>query len=134
MVSPSEQGSEAYQCGRLFAELENAQRAALPNVNATIVDRYFRRASTAPRIVFGPLLQLAQAHLDTLERDRPGAYHAIQQRLEEILVLVGPEFPNVLTPRRQGEFVLGYYHQRAEHRREAREAIAARQAGSRDDA
>lgn len=134
MVSPSEQGSEAYQCGRLFAELENAQRTALPNVNATIVDRYFRRASTAPRVVFGPLVQLAQAHLDTLERDRPGAYHAIQQRLEGILVRIGPEFPNVLTPRRQGEFVLGYYHQRAEHRREAREAIAARQAGSRDNA
>lgn len=136
MVSLNQEGSEAYQCGRLFAELENAQRAALGDVKASIVNRYFRRASTAPQVVFGPLVQLSQAHLDALERDprRRGAYRAIQQRLEEIMQCIGPQFPDVLAPREQGEFVLGYYHQRAEHRREAREAIAARQAGSRDDA
>ena len=32
---------------------------------------------------------------------------------------IGGEFPGVLTPRAQGEFVLGYYHQRASNRAEA---------------
>ena len=31
----------AYRLGRLFAVYENVQRAALPNINSTIKDRYF---------------------------------------------------------------------------------------------
>ena len=120
-----ESASPAYHCGRLLAELENAQRAALgPNVNATIVDRYFGKASTVPQAVFGRLVEGAQPHLAKLERDRPGAYHAIQRRLEEIMDGIVGEFPGVLTPRGQGEFVLGYYHQRASNRAEAAAARA----------
>ena len=114
-----EAASVAYHCGRLFAELENTQRTALPNVNATIVDRYFGKASTAPGSVFGPLVEGAQPHLSKLERDRPGAYHAIQRRIEEIMDRIAGEFPGVLAPMEQGEFVLGYYHQRASNRAEA---------------
>lgn len=111
--------SAAYHCGRLLAELENAQRTALGDVNATIVDRYFRRASTAPEIVFGPLVQGVQPHLAKLERDNRPAYWAIQRRLEEILTRLPDGFPAALAPRGQGEFVLGYYHQRASNRADA---------------
>ena len=114
-----ESASTAYHCGRLFAELENAQRTALGRVNATIADRYFGKASTAPGSVFGPLIERAQPHLSKLERDRPAAYHAIQRRIEEIADRISGEFPGVLAPREQGEFVLGYYHQRAANRAEA---------------
>ena len=114
-----EAASVAYHCGRLFAELENTQRRALPNVSATIVDRYFGKASTAPGSVFGPLVEGAQPHLSKLERDWPEAYHAIQRRLEEIMDRIAGEFPGVLAPEKQGEFVLGYYHQRASNRAEA---------------
>ena len=120
-----ESANPAYNCGRLLAELENAQRAALgPNVNATIVDRYFGKASTAPASVFGRLVEGAQPHLSKLERDRRGAYLAIQRRIEEIVDRLAGEFPGVLTPREQGEFVLGYYHQRASNRAEAAAARA----------
>ena len=122
-----ESANPAYNCGRLLAELENAQRAALgPNVNATIVDRYFGKASTVPQAVFGRLVEGAQPHLAKLKRDpkKPGAYHAIQRRLEEIMDGIAGEFPGVLTPRAQGEFVLGYYHQRASNRAEAAAARA----------
>ena len=105
----------AYLCGRLLAVLESAQRAAIPEAKATIVDRYYGTASTAPATVFGALLQGAQAHLGKLERDNRGAYLAIQERLEEILAgLQG--FPRVLNLQEQALFSLGYYHQRAQNR------------------
>ena len=70
--------------------LEEIQRAALPGVKATIVDRFFGTASTAPASVFGRLMRGGQPHLAKLERDRPGAYGALQRRLEEVLARSRP--------------------------------------------
>ena len=111
----------AYLCGRLLAELESAQRAANPGAKATIIDRFFGTACTAPATVFGTLLQGAQAHLSKLKRDRPGAYHAIQERIEDILAEL-QAFPNTLSLEEQALFSLGYYHQRAHNRKSARQA------------
>lgn len=123
-----ESANPAYNCGRLLAELENAQRKAATasgqKINATIVDRFFGKASTAPGSVFGRLVEGAQPHLSKLERDRPTWYRGIQEQLEEIMDRLAGEFPGVLTPREQGEFVLGYYHQRASNRAEAAAARA----------
>ncbi len=118
----------AYLCGRLFAVLEEAQRAALGNINASIVDRFFGTASSAPASVFGRLLRGTQAHLARLERDRPGAYIALQRRLEEVLSKL-QQFPRTLTLEEQGLFSLGYYHQRADDRARASEARSRRDAG-----
>ena len=84
----------AYHCGRFLAVLENTQReAAKPNkLNTTIVDRFYGTASTAPASVFGRLVRGAQPHLSKLRRDRPGAGHALQERLEEVLAAL-PAFP-----------------------------------------
>jgi len=121
----------AYLCGRLLAELEVVQRAALGKTNTTLVDRYFGAASTAPATVFGVLLTNAnKAHLPKLRKTRPGVYQALQQRLEEILAPgggpAGPggmtHFPTTLTLREQGLFSLGFYHQRAADRKAAQEA------------
>lgn len=109
----------AYLCGRLLAELEATQRAALGEVGATIVDRYYGTASSAPATVFGRLVRGAQPHLARLRRDRHGAYTAIQSRLEEILADL-TLFPPTLTLEQQGVFALGYYHQRAADRQAAR--------------
>ena len=118
----------AYLCGRLMAVLENAQRAALPNVNATVVDRFYGTASTAPASVFSRLLRGVQPHLAKLQRDNRGAYVAIQNRIEEILSgLPGdPGFPRILTLQEQGIFALGYYHQRAQQSAHIREAAERR--------
>jgi len=102
----------AYLCGRLLAVLESVQYAAIPCAKATIIDRFFGAASTAPASVFGTLLRGAQSHLGKLRKEKPGAYHAIEMRLQE--VLEGLEsFPKTLTLRQQALFALGYYHQRA---------------------
>jgi len=108
----------AYLCGRLLAELEQAQRAALPGAKAGIVDRYYGTACTAPASIFGTLIQNAQAHLAKLERDNPGAYYGIQSTLEDILSRL-PAFPLTLSLSEQSLFALGYYHQRAYNRDQA---------------
>ncbi len=116
----------AYLCGRLLAVLERVQMTALPNLNATIVDRFFGSASTAPASVFSRLLRGGQPHLSKLRRDRPGAYFALQVRLEEILAGL-QSFPRTLNLEQQGLFALGYYHQRAADRSGARARKEAKQ-------
>jgi CRISPR-associated protein Csd1 len=118
----------AYLCGRLLAVLEQAQREAMPKVNTTIVDRFYGTASTAPQSVFSRLLKGARAHLSKLERDKKGAYLAIEARLEEILSQLDAKdnFPKTLTLEQQGLFSLGYYHQRAHNRAQGREAAERR--------
>jgi CRISPR-associated protein Csd1 len=111
----------AYQCGRLLAELEAAQAAAIPNASATLVDRYYGMASTAPASAFGMLMKHSQAHLAKLRRDNPGLAHILQTRIEEITTQIGGDFPRTLALRDQGVFGLGYYNQRAATRAERRE-------------
>ena len=117
----------AYQCGRLLAELEAIQRAALGKINATIVDRYYGSASSTPQSGFAPLLTGVQAHLSKLRKNRPGAHEMKQRVLEEILLHFKtdsdvPKLPTTLTVREQGVFALGYYHQRANNRAAAEAA------------
>ena len=120
--------SAAYHCGRLLAVLENIQRLAIPGIKATIVDRFFGTASSAPASVFSRLVRGAQPHLGKLERDNRPAYIALQRRMEDILANLDG-FPRVLTLHDQGLFALGYYHQHAFDRAQRREAAERRRAG-----
>ena len=108
----------AYLCGRLLAVLEQVQYVAV-SPKATLIDRFYGTASTAPASVFSRLLKGAQAHLGKLRKERFGTYTALQTRLEEVMAnLTG--FPKVLTLEEQGWFSLGYYHQRAWDRAQAK--------------
>ena len=99
-----------YLCGRLLAELEAAQKAD-NNPRATIVDRYYGAASSAPATVFGNLMRNNQSHMSSLRRDRPGIFKAIDRNIQEITAGL-KEFPKVLTLKDQALFALGYYHQK----------------------
>jgi CRISPR-associated protein Csd1 len=116
-----------YICGRLMGVLEAVQRAAMPGVNATITDRFFGTASSAPASVFPRLVRGAQAHLTKLRKEKRGAFEASQRRLEEVMAQL-PSFPRVLTLEEQGLFSLGYYHQCAADRADRAAAIAAKAA------
>ena len=86
MVEVDRENSDAgYLCGRLFNVLERAQTTAIRNVNATIADRYYGTASTAPGAVFPLLLKGVRAHLHMLNRDRRGARITIEADIEEIM-------------------------------------------------
>jgi CRISPR-associated protein Csd1 len=106
-----ESTSPAYRLGRLFAELENAQRAALGNVNASIKDRFFGAASATPASVFPVLLRNAQHHLSRLKKDKPGLAHVIEKEVSEIITGLEAHFPRSLRIEEQGRFAIGYYHQ-----------------------
>ena len=99
----------AYVLGRLFAVLEKAQKEAIPNINATIKDRYFTSACATPASVFPVLMRLS--HHWTSKSDYGYTY---EHRIQELLSLLdaGP-FPSRFTLDEQGVFILGYYHQRA---------------------
>jgi len=102
----------AYLCGRLLAVLERTQQVALRSVKATLIDRCYGTAATAPATVFPRLIKGAQAHLGKLRKERLGAYIALQDRLGAIMGEL-TAFPAVLSLPDQGWFSLGYYHQRA---------------------
>jgi CRISPR-associated protein Csd1 len=107
----------AYHCGRLLAVLERIQRAALGDINATVVDRYYGAACSSPGSILGNLVNDAQSHLGKLRKDHKDFHH--QLRLEEVLSAIGEEFPKTLSLPRQGLFALGFYHQKADDRAQA---------------
>ncbi len=112
-----ESGSPAYVCGRLMAVFERAQWGALGDVNANVVDKFYSTASTAPGLILPRLFKSAQQHISKLENDKPGMAVNIKKDLEDLSCQVR-EFPQLLGLDQQGEFALGFYHQRAEYRRQ----------------
>lgn len=103
-----------YLCGRLLAEMEQAQKMAV-RPKATLVDRYYGAASSSPGAVFGTLLRNLQSHMAKLRKERPGAHVRIDERIQEIMSQLG-EFPKTLNLKEQALFSLGYYHQKAANR------------------
>jgi len=102
----------AYHCGRLLSVLEYVQRRALGEVNAGVVERFYGSASSTPASVFGMIIDLTHKHLKVIAGDNPGAFNALQDRIQGILGEIA-DFPLTLTPRERGLFALGFYHQRA---------------------
>jgi CRISPR-associated protein Csd1 len=112
--------SPPYQCGRMFAVLEDIQRAALGrDVNTTIADKYLPAATTAPLAILTMLRKNANGHLRRIRRTSGGAYHNLSARLDEVLGHITPGgtsgsgIPATLPLAGQAEFILGYHHQRA---------------------
>lgn len=120
----------AYVCGRLLAIIDRIQWSALGDVNSSVIDKFFGSASSNPASVFPILLRGAQFHLNKLARDKPGTRFNLEKALEETTSLIN-DFPATLSLKHQGEFALGFYHQRAHDRagatarRAQREAVAA---------
>lgn len=106
----------AYNCGRLLALLDRIQYFAIGSANASIIDRYYGAASSAPASVFGTLLHGAQNHMGKLRREKGGLYHNSEIELEEIVGNLA-SFPTTLSLEDQGVFALGFYHQRASYRK-----------------
>ena len=115
----SAQANAGYRCGRLLAVLARLQYLALGSTNATVADRFYGTASTAPASVFPRLMHLHHAHLSKLAATRAGAATNIRKDIEDITTQPNllTEFPLQLSLHDQGRFALGFYHQSAEYRR-----------------
>ena len=119
-----------YLCGQIFAILGEIQRRASSSgrgVNATVVDKFYSTAATAPQSVLGNLLTKASVgHLPKLRKDpakgftkpkNEGGVHLadlLTQNVARLDAACGPKPQH--TPRQQAEFALGYHHQLAEFR------------------
>lgn len=100
-----------YQLGRYFATLERIQRSALGKTNSTVRSRFYASASTTPATAFSYLTRLSNFHLTKIEQQKPGLSAYYQKLLDEISLKI-ENFPPFLSLINQGQFALGYRHQR----------------------
>jgi CRISPR-associated protein Csd1 len=118
--------SDGYALGALMAVLERLQQAALGDVNASIVDRYFSAASAAPRSVFVRLLKNARHHAKKAGDADDAKQRGFARRLDRMIDAFCDRFdvsrkrypyhsegiPSRLDLEQQGLFVIGYHQMR----------------------
>ena len=100
-----------YVLGRLFSVLEAIQRSASPGINTTIKNRYFNAASATPALVFPTLINLAQKHLNNLNKLNGGLATYYENRLAELHSRITQTLPARMTLDEQSAFQIGYYHE-----------------------
>lgn len=100
----------AYHCGRLLAVLAKLQHAALGDVGAGVVQRFYPATSTAPGLTLGRLVGNARNHLGKLEG---GLSFWYEQQIADVMGRLGDRIPRTLNLEEQGLFALGYYQQLA---------------------
>jgi CRISPR-associated protein Csd1 len=116
----------AYHCGRAFAILDELQRAvfrvARQPLNTSFADRQLGRAVLNPRSALVAGQRTAPAWLRRLRGPlrRPTWADAYQRRLDDVYTQIAERggFPAQAILVQQGNFILGYHHQRAEMRAE----------------
>ncbi len=117
----------AYHAGRLMAVLANIQEAALGNVNANVVQRFYPAASSTPALIFGRLARLSQFHLAKLDS---GLARHLDLKQAEIWSQINDRLPTTFSLEQQTLFALGYYQQLASDAAERRERSAAKKASN----
>jgi len=105
----------AIVCGKIFAVMEAIQRVAQgKDLNAGIRERFFSFASTSPAPAFGRLMKLSQNHISKLKHDKPGLAVILDRQLQNLCNLLN-EFPSTFSLEEQGQFAIGYYHQKQQN-------------------
>jgi len=100
----------AYHCGRVLALFARLQQAALGDVGAGVVQRYYTAASQTPGLVLGRLAANAKNHIGKLDSGEAEEYEV---ELAGIMSCIGDFVPRTLTLEEQSLFALGYYQQLA---------------------
>ena len=112
-----------YCCGAMLAVYGAIQTAAMGDVNASVIDRYYGSAIQTPALVMGTLSHRAKNHLSNMSN---GAKYYYETILSELTGKIGDRhLPTTLNLEQQSEFSLGYYQMLArlnKDRMEAREA------------
>jgi CRISPR-associated protein Csd1 len=103
----------AYVCGQIFAKLESIQYAALGERNAGIREKYFTYAMTLPSAAFGRLFNLNSKHFTKLKGNQPDYADNLDKQLQALCKNINIEdFPQTFSLEQQGQFAIGYYHQK----------------------
>ena len=83
--------------------------------NAGIRERYFTYAMTLPAAAFGRLFNLNSKHFTKLKNEKPGLAITMDRELQKLCKDIDiSSFPATFTLEEQGQFAIGYYHQRQE--------------------
>lgn len=102
----------AYLLGRLFAVLEKTQQDALPDINATIRDRFYSAASATPGVVFPRVFRTYTHHLNKAAVEYGQGYKVNREILVGEIKDKFDNYPMHFNLQQQGQFAIGYYHQR----------------------
>lgn len=103
----------AYICGEIFAKMESIQFAALGERNAGIREKFFGYAMTTPAAAFGRLFNLNSKHFTKLKHEKPGLAINLDKELQELCLGIDiNKFPAMFRLEEQGQFAIGYYHQK----------------------
>jgi CRISPR-associated protein Csd1 len=113
-----ENHSPAYQCGAILAIYEKIQSAAYPDVNVSVVQRYYASAIQTPALVIGRLSQLSVHHLKELDKTAPKLCGYFSRLLANTYAAIDGAIPTTLTLPEQAEFALGYYQMQAYRKKE----------------
>ena len=105
-----EHPAPAYHCGRLLAVLASLQRAALGDVGAGVVQRFYAAFSQTPGLYIGRLVSNARHHQGKLDG---GLAHWCEIQIADVMGRLQDSAPRVLDLEGQGLFALGYYQQLA---------------------
>jgi len=113
-LKPDKPQHAAYVYGRFLAICEEIQRAALGKVNATIVDRFYGRLSTAPALILRRMIDGALDHLKKVRTTKEGLHRRLDERLAAVVALMPPDPLNgQMSFEDQARFSIGYYHEKA---------------------
>ena len=93
----------AYHCGALVAVYADIQHKAMPDVKASIVQRYYASASRTPAMVLGRLAVMSQHHLEKIENE--GLVRIYEERLNQVSTFFGKEKGHEL--RQMGLYISG---------------------------
>ena len=123
----------AYHCGAWLAVYANLQRAAMGDVNATLVQRFYASASRTPALVFGTLDRMGQVYLDILRKEKRGLDRIYEDKLNAVCAFFGSDLahclPTTLNLEGQSYFALGYHQMCTQITGEIRKRIADKQEG-----
>jgi len=112
----------AYHCGAIMAVYAAVQKAAMPEVNAGVIQRYYAAASQTPALVIGRLNTLSNYHFDKITW--PWLANLYNDKLSTVYCSLGDEVPVMLNLEQQAYFALGYRQMTAELNREMNEKRA----------
>lgn len=119
--------SPAYQIGAMVAVYAALQQRAYPDVNVTVVQRFFASAQQTPALVLGRLAKMSTHHLAKLENPVARVY---ESQLADISARIGDRIPTVLALPEQSLFALGYYQMTATMNQKRKERFAKNTASS----
>lgn len=123
----------AYHCGAWLAVYANLQRAAMGDVNATLVQRFYASASRTPALVFGTLDRMGEVYLDMLRKEKRGLDRIYEDKLNAVCAFFGSapdrRLPATLNLEGQSYFALGYHQMCTQITGEIKKRIAEKQEG-----